>query len=638
MICDPNDGNIDDNPQFVRDPNIIDGDFGDLHLRKDSPCINAGLPNFIAGASVDMDNQPRIIGTRVDMGADEYAPMIIVTEPKAGDIWADGSSHKIKWESFGVSGMVNISYTLDGGTNWQQIAASEANTGNYLWQVPKRTDSNQCRVSVVPNIADANLISANSGVFEINRFVCLPGRMPNQRSQVGPKTGCVKWQFETGGPVTAAVTTYNDRAYVACEDGKLYVLNENKGTLEWIYDANSPLVASAVSVVYGMVFAGDSNGKLYAFNRQGELQWTHKAYGSIYAMPMVSQDGDVYLCSQDGTLYALGHDGSERWCFDTAGVGLLGGSIFATPQIADDDTIYLAGLYDPNLYAVNPVDGSVKWTCRFPSTTEPYIPQPDKDGVNWPITPNAGWPFAPPAIAEDGVLYQTLLYDCNMYAIEPENGNIIWSVNIADPCSGLFEPVTWTDPLGVIHTSYEYLKYSCGWSPPVVGPDGTIYVNVGNIYLEAVNPDGTIKWVTKIGAVGGLTLTVDRHGFIYAASDDKHLYVVNPDGQVISEFEGEGWLSWPVATGGGSLIVSDANNMVWSITDRDCDGQTFVLHRPGDLHPDGIIDWFDFALFAADWLGHTDNGMDYLIGDINKDLYVNFIDFAILADGWLIEE
>ncbi len=554
FICDPNDGNIDDNPEFVRDPNITDGDFGDLHLRKDSPCINAGLPNYFAGDRVDMDNQPRIIGTRVDMGADEYTPIIAVTNPKGGEVWAGTSRHEIKWDSFGVTGIVTISYSTNGGTNWRQIGTSNAGVNSFSWLLPNGIDSNQCLISVVPSIPDDNVAVIGSGIFSINSFKPWPGKQPNAKAapKTGPKQACVKWQFETGGPVTAAVTAQSNKAYIACEDGKLYVLDVNDGSFLWSYDAEAPLIASAGVSHNGMVYTADSQGKLHAINKLGQLEWTQDTYGPIHSTPVVARNGNVYLCSEDGTLYALGQNGSEMWCFDTAGLGLLGSSIFATPQIAGDETIYLAGLYDPNLYAVNPVDGSIKWICNF--------------------SPANGWPFAPPAVAEDGVLYQTLLYDSNMYAIEPQNGQIIWSVNIADPCSGLFEPVTWTDFQGV-HSSYEYLKYSCGWSPPVVGPDGTIYVNVAGAYLEAVNPDGTVKWAKKIGEVGGLTLTIDKKGLIYAASDDRHLYIINPDGVVISEFAGEGWLSWPVVAKDLMLIVSDANNTVWAISDEACINQ-----------------------------------------------------------------
>jgi len=47
---------------------------GDYHLEPDSPAINAGDPNFVAGTNeYDLDGNPRIINGRVDMGAYEYA-------------------------------------------------------------------------------------------------------------------------------------------------------------------------------------------------------------------------------------------------------------------------------------------------------------------------------------------------------------------------------------------------------------------------------------------------------------------------------------------------------------------------------------------------------------------------------------
>jgi hypothetical protein len=60
-------GNIDLNPLFV------DPAEGDYHLSLDSPCIDAGDPEFDADdGEVDLDGEPRIFNDRVDMGADEY--------------------------------------------------------------------------------------------------------------------------------------------------------------------------------------------------------------------------------------------------------------------------------------------------------------------------------------------------------------------------------------------------------------------------------------------------------------------------------------------------------------------------------------------------------------------------------------
>ncbi|MHC4621349.1 MAG: S8 family serine peptidase, partial [Planctomycetota bacterium] len=60
-------GNIDAHPRFV------DAGGGDFHLREESPCINAGDPNYSGAPSeADIDGQPRVIGGRIDMGADEF--------------------------------------------------------------------------------------------------------------------------------------------------------------------------------------------------------------------------------------------------------------------------------------------------------------------------------------------------------------------------------------------------------------------------------------------------------------------------------------------------------------------------------------------------------------------------------------
>jgi len=82
----PGMGNIDADPCFIDPghwdtngtPDDVNDDFwvdGDYHLRPDSPCINAGDPNLIAGPNdVDMDGGKRVMLGRIDMGADEFNP------------------------------------------------------------------------------------------------------------------------------------------------------------------------------------------------------------------------------------------------------------------------------------------------------------------------------------------------------------------------------------------------------------------------------------------------------------------------------------------------------------------------------------------------------------------------------------
>jgi len=58
-------GNIATNPGFVAGP------VGDLHLRSDSPCIDAGTNLGWTSTGTDIDGQPRLGGPWPDMGSDE---------------------------------------------------------------------------------------------------------------------------------------------------------------------------------------------------------------------------------------------------------------------------------------------------------------------------------------------------------------------------------------------------------------------------------------------------------------------------------------------------------------------------------------------------------------------------------------
>jgi len=80
----PGEGNIDADPCFVdrgfwedaNDPNAIWVD-GDYRLWEDSPCIDAGDPNYMTEPNeTDLDGNPRVISSRIDMGAYEYWPPV----------------------------------------------------------------------------------------------------------------------------------------------------------------------------------------------------------------------------------------------------------------------------------------------------------------------------------------------------------------------------------------------------------------------------------------------------------------------------------------------------------------------------------------------------------------------------------
>ncbi len=364
----------------------------------------------------------------------------------------------------------------------------------------------------------------------------------------GPVAGGIRWQFETGGAVVGSVTVGSGgQIHVACEDGKLYTLDSNGKPL-WVLNANCPLLSAPTIGPDGRLYVGGKDGRLFAVDPNGRLNWTFRAGGAIYSSPAVGSDGHVYVGSTAGTFYAVGRDGVELWRFKTKGPGTQpNGAVFASPALGLDGTIYLAGLYEPNLYALKPTDGSVKWVCRF-------LKDPDD-----PKT--AGWPFTSPVVGADGTIYQTLLYDSHLYAVDPGTGQVRWSVDLCAPA--LFGQATDTTPDGD------------GWSEPVLGPDGTIYVSCDDPYLRAVDPSGVVQWCKRFGDVGAFTLTVDRTNVVYAASDEGRVYVVASDGSLITQFETGGWPAFPVLAADGVLVLADskdysalntdARNAIWAI-------------------------------------------------------------------------
>jgi hypothetical protein len=134
---------INADPMFVRDPNPgpdgywngVDDDFGDLHLLDDSPCIDAGDPNFIPvpDANTDMDGQPRIVGCRVDIGADEFVYLGDI-EPDGDVDLADFAAFAGYWQDTNCGTCGGADLTGDGKVDFADLAELAKNWLKSLCQ------------------------------------------------------------------------------------------------------------------------------------------------------------------------------------------------------------------------------------------------------------------------------------------------------------------------------------------------------------------------------------------------------------------------------------------------------------------------------------------------------------------------
>ncbi len=105
IICDTDctvdwgQGNIDLNPYFDNTGYLISNiqiiTVGDYHLLEESPCIDAGDPEFVAGpGETDIDGNPRILGEKIDIGAYEFVtpiPATVKIMPKTLNLASSGN-------------------------------------------------------------------------------------------------------------------------------------------------------------------------------------------------------------------------------------------------------------------------------------------------------------------------------------------------------------------------------------------------------------------------------------------------------------------------------------------------------------------------------------------------------------------
>jgi len=113
----PGIGNLDAEPCFAQpgywDANGTLGDVnddfwveGDYHLLPDSPCINAGDPNYVPEPNeIDLDGLPRVIGGRIDMGAYEFNHQPL----------ADAGPNQVAYAAF-IDGYIDVN--LDGSGSY----------------------------------------------------------------------------------------------------------------------------------------------------------------------------------------------------------------------------------------------------------------------------------------------------------------------------------------------------------------------------------------------------------------------------------------------------------------------------------------------------------------------------------------
>ncbi len=243
----------------------------------------------------------------------------------------------------------------------------------------------------------------------------------------------------------------------------LYALSPD-GTLKWSAGSSSEMLRSSPSVAAaGTIYLAYHNYPLKAFDPvNGDILWTVPGVpeGHCFSSPVVGQGGTVYLGTDGGKFYAVSPGGTINWTYDTLVEDGYAWNIRSSPAIGPDDTIYFGTSQGqgnspstmPRFYALDP-DGSLRWyfapvglLAHEPDVTHHdfysspavaedgtvytghefgsvYALDPADGSVKWTYDTYQAFTGASPAIKSDGTLFIGRIYG-NLYALKTEGGGL----------------------------------------------------------------------------------------------------------------------------------------------------------------------------------------------------------------------
>lgn len=294
--------------------------------------------------------------------------------------------------------------------------------------------------------------------------------------------GTVKGSNKLGNASISRPLTFSDNGTIYIRNnsgsGSIVALNTD-GTLKWKYGTRFYWQGSIAVGKDGTAYVGSQDGYLYAFSADGNVKWQYRTgsefdeynpivgHGSLNSSPCIGPDGSLYASNYYNTLFALTAWGTLKWKFEATAMASF------SPAVDEQGTVYFM-CNDNVLWALND-DGSVKWQL------------PDMNGYK-----------TSPVIAADGTVYAGA--GGSIYAIA-RDGTVKW----------------------------RYASdYTAQCDELAIGEDGAIYFGSRNCVLQALNPDGTLRWTFKEGEPAYSAPFIARDGTVYI-SGDRCVYAIRTD-------------------------------------------------------------------------------------------------------------
>lgn len=251
---------------------------------------------------------------------------------------------------------------------------------------------------------------------------------------VDPETGRQVWSYpaepDRNRTFYAKPAVAEDMIVVGDYDNTLAALDPETGDALWTFESDRARFIGGATIGDNLVYAGSVDGLLHALDREsGSEVWSFAAEQDIWAQPLLV-DGTLYITSLDKHLYALdAANGDLLWRFPAAGEELSPqmGAIVGMPTYYDGMLIF--GSFNNFVYALDADTQQIVW-------------QYEADN----------WVWSSPVVDEQTGMALGADLDGNIFALDVETGDEIWTRSEAGPIVGaptLGEPADGVTPVYV---------------------------------------------------------------------------------------------------------------------------------------------------------------------------------------------
>lgn len=172
----------------------------------------------------------------------------------------------------------------------------------------------------------------------------------------------IAWDFKAGGAINTAAEIDRQHVYFGANDGCVYCLDRNTGTLAWKTDIpqkeprsfrhfSKPVLAG------GRLYIGSAAKQLHCLDSaSGELLWSFTTTDWVRSCPAVTDHG-ILVATMDGTVYCLEDAGDAARCVWNARIGTH--PVYA--DLVTDGHRVLVGSSDLFLRCLDTRTGTVLW-------------------------------------------------------------------------------------------------------------------------------------------------------------------------------------------------------------------------------------------------------------------------------------